>query len=131
LASVLPHLLILVGVVAAWAAFALDRSHAVTRIVPLEIRGVGDQVTVDLPRQTTVAVELRSSRRELELLPADAVEVYAELPNNKLGLHTCRVQVRAPASIEIARYTPESVQIVVRPRGAAAKPSAGTGDAHK
>jgi diadenylate cyclase len=120
--SLLPHVAIFVGVVGAWAALALDRSHAITRIVPLEIRGVTDGVAVDPPRQTSVAVELRSSHRELERLPADAVEAYVELQKDSFGAHVYRVHARAPAGIEVASFVPDTVQLFSRPRVAPTTP---------
>lgn len=115
-AAVLPHLAILAGVVAAWAALALDRSHAITRVVPLEIRGVTDAVAVDPPRQSNVAVELRSSRQELERLAPGAIEAYVELQNNSFGTRTYRIRARAPAGIEVTSFFPDTVQISARPR---------------
>jgi uncharacterized protein (TIGR00159 family) len=122
LTSLLPHLAIFVGVVGAWAALALDRSHAITRVVPLEIRGVTDGIAVDPPRQATVAVELRSSHRELERLPADAVEAYVELQKDSFGARVYRIHARAPAGIEVASFVPDTVQLFSRPRGAPATP---------
>jgi diadenylate cyclase len=117
LKTLVPHVIILVGVMGAWAALALDRSHAVTRTVPLEIRGVDDGMIVDPPRQNSVAVELRSSRRELERLPTGAVEAYVELPHSAFGSRSYRVRTRAPAGIEITSFTPDSVQVTTRPTG--------------
>jgi diadenylate cyclase len=122
LTSSLPHLAILIGVVGAWAALALDRSHAITRVVPLEIRGVTDGIAVDPPRQSNVAVELRSSRRELERLLPSAVEAYVELQDNSFGSHVYRIHARAPAGIEVASFVPDTVQIVSRPRASEAPP---------
>jgi hypothetical protein len=122
LTSLLPHLAIFVGVVAAWAALALDRSHAITRIVPLEIRGVTDGIAVDPPRQATVAVELRSSHRELERLPPDAVEAYVELQKDSFGARVYRIHARAPAGIEVASFVPDTVQLFARPRIAPTTP---------
>jgi len=112
-----PHLAIFVAVVVAWAAMALDRSHAVARIVPLEIRGVGEHTAFDPPRFTSVAVELRSSRRELELLPPDAVTAYVDLSGGGPGLHVYRVLTSAPAGIEVVSAMPSSIQIQLRARG--------------
>ena len=122
LTSLLPHLAIFVGVVAAWAALALDRSHAITRVVPLEIRGVTDGIAVDPPRQASVAVELRSSHRELEKLPLDAVEAYVELQKDSFGAHVYRIHARAPAGIEVASFVPDTVQLFARPRIAPTTP---------
>jgi diadenylate cyclase len=125
LQTLLPHLVILIGVLSAWATLALDRSNAVTRSIPLEVRGVSDGMLVDLPRQSSVAVEMRSSRRELERLPPGAVEAYVELPRNPFGTRNYRVRTRAPAGIEITSFTPETVQVTARP-AAAGNPN-GTG----
>lgn len=126
LRTLAPHVLILGGVIGVWTALALDRSNAVTRNVPLQIRGLDDGVTVDPPRISNVAVELRSSRRELERLPASAVEAYVELTRNAFGTRSYRVRTRAPAGIEIASFTPETVQITARPA-----PAAGAGGSAK
>jgi diadenylate cyclase len=123
IAAVLPHVAIFAGVVAAWAALALDRSHAITRVVPLEIRGVTDAIAIDPPRQNSVAVELRSSRRELERLPPGAIEAYVELQNNTFGARTYRIHARAPAGIEVTSFFPETVQISARPRASEAAPA--------
>ena len=114
-----PHVAIFAGVVTAWAAMALDRSHAVGRIIPLEIRGVGEAISFDPPRFTSVAVELRSSRRELEILPPDAVEAWVDLAGTGPGVHTYRVQTDAPAGIEVVSAVPSSLQLQIRPRGPA------------
>jgi uncharacterized protein (TIGR00159 family) len=115
-AGPLAYLAIFTGVVVAWAGLALDRSQAVTRVVPLEIRGVTETISVDPPRQNSVAVELRSSRRELDLLPPGAIEAYVELPGNTLGARQYRVHARAPAGVEITSLYPESVLVSTRPR---------------
>lgn len=112
----LPHVAILGGVVTAWAALALDRSHAIARIVPIEIRGVGDGLDFDPPRYTSIAVELRSSRRELELLPPDAVVSFVDLAGSTVGTHTYRVVTTAPAGVEVVSETPSSIQMQIRPR---------------
>ena len=121
LASLLPHLGIFAAVVAAWAALGLARSHATTRIVPLDIRNLADGIVVDPQRQTSVAVEVRGSRRELDLLSSDAVEAYVDLNGAKLGVHAYRVHANAPPGIEITSYAPASVPLVIsaRPRPAA------------
>jgi diadenylate cyclase len=125
LKPLVPHLVILVGVLSAWATLTLDRSSVVTRTIPLEIRGVDDGVILDPPRQSRIAVELRSSRRELERLPPSAVEAYVELARNPIGTHTYRVRTRAPAGIEITSFTPDSVQITARPATAGTPNSSG------
>jgi diadenylate cyclase len=119
-----PHLTIFACVVAAWAALALDRSHAIARVVPLEIRGVNDGMVSDPPHYTSIAVELRSSRRELELLAPDAVEAYVDLAGTTLGAHVFRVHTSAPAGIEVASITPASVPLQVRSRTAPVTPTA-------
>ena len=111
-------MVIFAGVVAAWAAMALDRSHAVARIVPLEVRGVSDGLAFDPPPYSSIAVELRSSRRELELLGRNAVEAYVDLSGSAVGSRTYPVLTRAPAGIEVASSTPASIQMVIRPRNA-------------
>jgi diadenylate cyclase len=123
LGTFLPHFAIFIGVVGAWAALALDRSHAVTRIVPLEIRGIGEEMVVDPPRQNSVAVGLRSSRRELDRLPPGAVEAYVELSNTSLGSRNYRVLTRAPAGIEITSFVPEIVQVSAHQRPAQSEPN--------
>jgi diadenylate cyclase len=122
--AVLPHLAIFLAVVAAWSALAVNRSNAVTRLVPLEVRGVSDGVTVDPPRQNSVAVELRGSPRQLERLPAGAVEAYVELEPGNFGTRPYHIRARAPAGIEITGFAPESVQISTHARPAeAAQPN--------
>ena len=116
LANLWPYLVIFGGVLAAWGALALDRSHAIARIVPLEIRGVSDRLVFDPPRYTSVAVELRSSRRELEVLPPDAVVSFVDLSGTTVGLHTYRIVTTAPAGIEVVSETPSSMQMEIRSR---------------
>jgi uncharacterized protein (TIGR00159 family) len=113
---IVPHLAIFGCVAASWAALALDRSHMVTRIVPLEIRGIAEGLTFDPPRYTSIALELRSSRREIDLLPPDAVDAYIDLSTATLGPHTFRVNTHAPAGIEVTNSTPNSVDLRIRPR---------------
>ena len=110
------HLAIFVCVVVAWAAIALDRSHVVAKMVPLEIRGVADGLTFDPLRYTSVALELRGSRRELEFLPTNAVQAYVDLSRMGSGTRTFRVQADAPAGIEVANCSPASVGLRIRPR---------------
>ena len=119
------YLAIFLCVVVAWAAIALDRSHVVAKLVPLEIRGVADGLTFDPLRYTSVALELRGSRRELELLPANAVQAYVDLSRTGSGTRTFRVQADAPAGIEVANCSPASVELRIRPR-----PSNGAEVAH-
>lgn len=114
--GLLRHGAIFLGVIAAWSMLALDRSHAITRVVPLEIHGVTDSITVDPPQQTSVAVELRSSRRELEGLPPGAVEAFVELKSGSFGSHTYRIHARAPAGVAVASLYPETVQLSAHPR---------------
>ena len=123
LVSQWPHLVIFGGVLAAWAALALDRSHAMTRVVPLEIRGVNDGLVFDPPRYTSVAVELRSSRRELEVLPPDSVVSFVDLSGTSAGLHTYRIVTTAPAGIEIVSETPSSMQMEIHARVPSSPPS--------
>jgi diadenylate cyclase len=111
-----PHLVIFGAVLAAWAALALDRSNAVTRVVPLEFRGVTDGLVFDPPRYSSVAVELRSSRRELEVLPSDSVASFVNLSGAKEGLHTYPIVTTAPAGIEVVSETPSSIQMEIRSR---------------
>ena len=126
-----PHLAIFVGVVIAWAAMALDRSHAVARVVPLEIRGVSERVAFDPPHFTSVAVELRSSQRELELLGPDAVDAYIDLSGAGAGPHVFRVLTSVPPGIEVVSTMPGSIPVQLRPRAppppAVGPPSAGAG----
>ena len=116
-----PHVWTYLGVLAVvivgWAAMALDRSHAVARVVPLEIRSVGEGVAFDPPRFTSVAVELRSSERELATLPAEAVAAYVDLSGAAPGLRVFRVQTNAPRGIEVVNTSPSFIQMLLRPRG--------------
>jgi uncharacterized protein (TIGR00159 family) len=116
-----PHLGIYVGILAVvivgWAAMTLDRSHAVARVVPLEIRNVGEGIAFEPPRFTSVAVELRSSRRELETLPEEAVAAFVDLSGAPAGLRVFRVQTYAPAGIEVVSASPAFIQLQLRPRG--------------
>jgi uncharacterized protein (TIGR00159 family) len=118
--GIVPHLAIFVCVVAAWAALALDRSHVIARIVPLEIRDIADGLTFDPPRHTSVTLVLRSSQRELELLAPNAVQAYVDLAKTTPGSHTFRVLTEAPAGIEVTNFTPGSVELRIRPRPAPA-----------
>ncbi len=113
-----PHLVILAIVVVGWAAMALDRSHAVARVLPLEIRGVGEGVAFDPPRFASVVVELRGSRRELEALPVDGAAAFIDLSGATPGPRFFRVQTNAPAGIEVVNTSPASIQLQLRPRGA-------------
>ena len=112
--DVLAYLAIFVGVLAAWSAMALDRSHVVARIVPLEIRGVGAATRFDPPRNTSVAVELRSSRNELDLLAPDAVTAYIDVSGGGVGLHSFRVLTNAPAGVEVVGTIPSGVSLQIR-----------------
>ncbi len=100
-----------------WAAVALDRSHAVARVVPLEIRNVGEGIAFDPPRFNSVSIELRSSRRELEAMPEEAVSAFVDLSGSGPGLRVFRVQTNAPAGIEVVSSSPAFIQLQLRPRG--------------
>ena len=93
---------------------ALDRSHVVARIVPLEIRGVGAATRFDPPRNTSVAVELRGSRNELDLLAPDAVAAYVDVSGSAIGLHSYHVLTNAPAGIEVVSTVPSTVSLQIR-----------------
>ena len=123
LASRWPYLVIFGGVLTAWAALALDRSHAIMRVVPLEIRGVSDGLAFDPPRYASVAVELRSSQRELEVLPPDSVGAFVDLSGTSVGVHTYRIVITAPAGIEVVSETPSIMQMQIRPRVPITPPS--------
>lgn len=110
----LAYLAIFAGVLAAWSAMALDRSHVVARIVPLEIRGVGAATSFDPPRNPTVAVELRSSRNELDLLAPDAVAAYVDISGSGVGVHSFRVLTNAPAGVDVIGTIPSSVSLQIR-----------------
>src|SRR6266700_633528 len=114
LAEIVPHVAIFATVVVAWSALALDRSHAVSRVVPLQIRNVSDAMALDPARYTSVVVELRGSRRDLEQLSDDAVEAYVDLAGTTLGMHSFRVVSQAPAGIEVASTTPATVALILR-----------------
>jgi len=64
-------------------------------VIPVEIRGVRDAFRFDPPRFASVAVELRSSRRELEALTPDAVQAFIDLAGSSSGPHTLRNRVTA------------------------------------
>jgi diadenylate cyclase len=112
----IPYLAIFAGVVVAWAALALDRAHDIVRVVPLEIRGVSNGLVFDPPRYTSVAVELRSSRRELELLPPDAVGAFVDLRGAALGAGLFPVITDTPAGVEVVSATPAGIQLQLRRR---------------
>jgi hypothetical protein len=84
--------------------------------VPLEIRGVSDGLIFDPPRYSSVAVELRSSRRELEVLPPDSVVAFVNISGAREGLHSYPIVTTAPAGIEIVSETPSSIQMEIRSR---------------
>ena len=117
-ANVLAYLLIFLGVVTAWAAIVSDRSHEVGRIVPLEIRGVSDSLRFDPPRITSIAVQLRSSSRELELMAPDALEAYVDVSASTGGSHVFHVHTNAPAGVEVVSAVPSTVTLQVRKRDA-------------
>jgi uncharacterized protein (TIGR00159 family) len=114
----LAYLLIFLGVVSAWAAIVSDRSHEVGRVVPLEIRGVSDNLRFDPPRITSIAVQLRSSSRELDLMAPDAVEAYIDVSASSGGSHAFHVYTNAPAGIEVVSAAPSTVTLQIRKRDA-------------
>lgn len=115
--QLLPYGGILALVLFGWAAVALDRSHAVARVVPLEIRNVAEGIAFEPPRWSSVSVELRSSRRELETMPEEAVSAFVDLSGAGPGLRVFRVQTNAPAGIEVVSSSPAFIQLQLRPRG--------------
>jgi diadenylate cyclase len=118
MADAFAYLVILVGVVTAWAAMVSDRSHEVGRIVPLEIRGVSDSLRFDPPRFASIAVQLRSSSRELELMAPDAVEAYIDVSASSGGAHVFHVHTNAPAGVEVVSAVPSTVSLQIRKRDA-------------
>jgi diadenylate cyclase len=118
IADAFAYLVIFVGVVTAWAVIVSDRSHEVGRVVPLEIRGVSDSLRFDPPRITSIAVQLRSSSRELDLMAPDAVEAYIDVTASSGGPHLFRVHTNAPAGIEVVSAVPSTVSLQIRKRDA-------------
>jgi diadenylate cyclase len=116
LRSLLIHVALFVSVAGAWSVLALDRSHVMAKVAPLEIRGIADGLTFDPLRYTSVVLDLRGSRRELARLPASAVQAYVDLSRTSPGLHTFRVQTELPPGIEVANATPASVDLRIRAR---------------
>jgi len=114
----LAYLVIFAGVVTAWVALVSDRSHEVGRIVPLEIRGVSDNLRFDPPRFTSIALQLRSSSRELELMAPDAVEAYIDVAASNSGLHVFHVHTNAPAGVEVVSAVPSTVSLQIKKRDA-------------
>ncbi len=110
--------LIFLGVVTAWAAIASDRSHEVGRVVPLEIRGVSDGLRFDPPRTASIAVQLRSSSRELDLTASDAVDAYIDVSGSSSGFHVFHVHTSAPAGVEVVSIAPSTVTLRIRKRDA-------------
>jgi uncharacterized protein (TIGR00159 family) len=119
LRSLLPYAAIFAAVVVSWAALALDRTQVVSRIVPLELRDVSDNLVFDPPRASSVAVELRGSHAELEAVPIGGVEAYVELSAATPGVHAYPVVVRAPAGIDVVGVRPAGVVIQIRARAPA------------
>jgi hypothetical protein len=117
-ADALPYVVIFLGVVIAWAVIVSDRSHEVGRVVPLEIRGVSDSIRFDPPRITSIAVQLRSSSRELDLLAPDAVEAYIDVAASSGGSHVFKVRTTAPAGVEVVSAVPSTVMLQIRKRDA-------------
>ena len=111
-------LLIFVGVVTAWAAMVSDRTHEVGRIIPLEIRGVSDGLRFDPPRFSSIAVQLRSSSRGLEMMAPDAVEAYIDVSASSGGSRVFHVQTNAPAGVEVVSAVPSTVTLQIRKRDA-------------
>lgn len=111
-------LLIFVGVVTAWAVMVSDRTHEVGRIIPLEIRGVSDSLRFDPPRFSSIAVQLRSSSRGLEMMAPDAVEAYIDVSASSGGSHVFHVQTNAPAGVEVVSAVPSTVTLQIRKRDA-------------
>ena len=112
----LPYLAIFAAVSVGWGVLALDQSNVVARVVPLELRGLGESLATDPLRPTTVTLELRSSSHELELLAADAVRAYVNLGGAKLGWHRYHVQTDSPPGIKVSGMAPTVVQLQIRPR---------------
>ena len=118
IADALAYLVIFVGVVTAWAVIVSDRSHEIGRVVPLEIRGVSDSLRFDPPRITNIAVQLRSSSRELDLMAPDAVEAYIDVSASSGGSHVFHVHTSAPAGVEVVSAVPSTVTLQIRKRDA-------------
>ena len=124
MADAIAYLVIFLGVVTAWAAIVSDRSHEVGRIVPLEIRGVSDGLRFDPPRFTSIALQLRSSSRELELMAPDAVEAYIDVSASNGGSHVFNVHTNAPAGVEVVSAVPSTVLLQIKKRDTEAQAAA-------
>ena len=68
------------------------------------------------PRILSIALELRSSRSEIDLLSPHAVGAYIDLSKATLGSHIYRVIADVPAGIEVANSTPRNVELRIRNR---------------
>ena len=110
----LPYLTIFLSVALGWATLALDRSHVQARIVPLEFHNLPSGLSVDASRRSSIALQLSSSRRELELVSPTDVQTYVDLSQAKSGTRTFPVQTKVPAGIEVTNVSPESVELRLR-----------------
>ena len=112
--GMLPYLTIFLSVALGWATLALDRSHVQARIVPLEFHNLPSGLSVDASRRSSIALQLSSSRRELELVSPTDVQTYVDLSQAKSGTRTFPVQTKVPAGIEVTNVSPESVELRLR-----------------
>ena len=121
--GMLPYLTIFLFVSLGWATLALDRSHVQARIVPLELHNLPAGLSVDSIRRASIALQLSSSRRELELVSATDVQAYVDLSLAKVGTRTFPVQTKVPTGIEVTNTSPETVELRLRTKSEADSPS--------
>jgi DNA integrity scanning protein DisA with diadenylate cyclase activity len=112
----LPYLGILAAVALAWSLLALNRSQVVVRVVPLEMRGLGEALSFEALRPISVTVELRGSEHEFESLSDDEIHAYVDLSKAALGSRRYRVRTESPVGFEVSSVKPMSVQLEIRPR---------------
>jgi len=110
------YIAILAGVVGAWSAKTLDHSQSVARTVSLEFRGISDSLAFDPPADSTVVVEVRGPKRQLEGLPAGRVTAFVDLSMAVPGRHFFAVAASVPDGMRAVSIMPKTIEIHVHER---------------
>jgi hypothetical protein len=78
---------------------------ATARVVPLEFHNLPAGLSVEALRRSSIALQLSSSRRELELVSPTDVQAYVDLSQAKPGTRACQARTMVPAGIEVTNTT--------------------------
>jgi YbbR domain-containing protein len=117
LKDVAAHFVIFIGVAGAWAVTVFDDpAQDVARSVPLEIRGLRENLAFEPLTEKTAVVEMRASRRRLQALSPGSISAYVDLSHASPGRHEFSIAAAVPAGIRVASIVPPVLDVEVLER---------------